>query len=263
MRSPLIDVVVIGYRSEAFLPRLLKDLETQSLLPHRLHYRDNTGNPQSLSACWNDLAAEGTAPYLAVLNPDVALPPGWDYGLLKALVTTDAGVVHPVPGPDSYGGEAPGAARLGEAAVAARQASLEILDVDVVGYQRLLFYAPLMRRMTWERLGGVDERLRFWRQDSDFLTRLRRHLGLLYALVPGVPVWHAGQGSTRLAMERGELDLGYEVSLSDQLWGEILSGARSPWHYLSPEGKADVRRDPRYARMGREKMVVHVIPRPP
>lgn len=261
----MVDVVVVGYKSEAYLPRLLSDLKECSRLPYALHYWDNIGNPKSLSGAWNDGAAMGDAPFLAILNPDVCLCPEWDVRLVRVLEEhQNVGVAHArgigrlpnhqPPLPEMLAGLAHDAVP-----------HLELLDYDVVGMDGLKFFVPMIRRVTWEALRGMDERLRFIRAESEFYERIRRHFGQVVGVAHHVPAWHKVGASVRQAVEAGDLDERYEHVLSDGIWDQIRCGALREWHFLSDQERADVRANPLFNTVGRTRtaMRVHVIPRPP
>lgn len=261
----MVDVVVVGYKSELYLPRLFDDLKLYSRLPYALHYWDNIGNPKSLSGAWNDGAAAGTAPFLAILNPDVCLSPGWDRKLVQVLEEhQNVGVAH-----------ARGIGRLPNHAVptpeqmealeleASLHPHVELLDYDVVGMDGLKFFVPMIRRVTWDTLRGMDERLRFIRAESEFYERVRRHFGQVVGVAHHVPAWHKVGASVRQAVDAGELDERYEHVLSDGIWDQIKIGALREWHLLTDQERADIRSNPLFNTIGRVKttMKVHVIPR--
>lgn len=259
-----VDILLVGYRSEAYLPRLLDDIKVCSLLPHALHYWDNIGNPKSLSMAWNDLARQGKKDYICALNPDTVLSPGWDVKLTRALDNVDIGVVHPEQAWMPHDpGRPPSSEWMRDATGDLSNGRVETWDVAHCGIDKLRFFCAMTRRDYWGCLQGVDERLRWWRQDSDLYLRMRHELGKVAAYVIGCPVWHATSASTQEAVARGEIDFEYEKRLSDEFMGRIWSGKIPWWHRLSDEQRAAVRRDRRFARMGIHHPVsrVHHVPK--
>lgn len=258
--APELDVVIVGYRSERFLPRLREDLARWSAYEHRVHYYDNLGNNRTLSALWNELAAQGSAENLCILNPDVALSPEWDRKLIRGLSEKGVGVTI-ADNACNTSNDYPSREAM---AAAAGPPVLEVRDTSrtLVG---LHFYCPMMKRATWEALHGVDERLRFYNQDCEFLTRLRTVLGLTVAYVRGAAVWHYGGASTGEAESRGEINRQVETYVSQEAWNRILAGAEKEWHLLTPEEKAAVRARPECRVMGgqdtvtRAGMPVHFV----
>ena len=256
-----MDIVVVGYRSEAFLPRLFDDLEGMSVLPHQVHYWDNIGNPKSLSVAWNDLSSQGRAPYLCILNPDVALSPRWDERLIRALDNPEIGTAHAECAGRSVDGPIPSRATM-EAlgARACGHGRVETWDVLQCGIDALRFFCVMTRRADWERLHGVDERMRFWRQDSDYHWRMRTRLGKFAAFVIGCPVWHHTGASTHAAIDRGEIDFAFECRLSDHLWDDVRSEHRKDWDFLTPGERAAVRRNPLFQRITPKNQIVrHIV----
>lgn len=243
-----LDIVLVGYRSERFLPRLREDLEGMSVLDHRVFYHDNIGNHRTLSALWNELAAQGDAPYLCILNPDVALSPGWDLKLTRSLDAAPEIGVTIADNACITSNDYPSRETM---AAAASGPKVEIKDTThtLVG---LHFYCPMMKRETWAKLHGVDERLRFYNQDCEFLTRLRTYLGMTVAYVRGAAVWHYGGASTTEAEKHGEISRQVETYVSQEAWNRIVSGAEKEWHLLTPDEKAAVRARPECRRMGGE-----------
>lgn len=80
--------------------------------------------------------------------------------------------------------------------------------------------AMAVRRATWDEIGPLDERFRFYCQDLDFCVRAR-HAGWTVALVPGFRVLHRHGGT--VARERPDsLDAGADPAL---LWTDLLRWA--------------------------------------
>jgi len=240
-----IDIVLVGFRSEEFLPRLLEDIEAFTALPHIVHYFDNTGNPRTLSALWNDLAAAGTADYLAIMNPDIALSPSWDRRLVRALrFDPTLGIATPDPI-----GSSPTAAPMPSVATM-RELAKELAGNQEVSTGDVQFYLPVLARRTWEALRGVDERMRFYMSDSDLLHRAKARLGLRAGRVHSCPVWHRGSASTGEAIRRKEINQSLEYDTSFAVWREVREGRMKDWDLLTDAERSAVRSDPKYGRMG-------------
>lgn len=240
-----LDVVVVAYRSEAWLPRLVEDLQAMTRTPFQLHLFDNTGNPKTLSRAWNDLASKGSSDFIAILNPDIALSPGWDERLIQSIENDPmTGIAVPDPvGSSPTDDPQPSRERMAELA-----SSLEGL-IKPSEYNGPL-YAFCLRRSTWELMRGVDERLRFFIQDTDLIHRVREHLGLRTVQIPSCPVWHHGSASIKEAKARGEIDLGLENARSVETWSALRAGRLQLWHRLTSAERRSVCSNPLYARMG-------------
>lgn len=251
-----VDILLVGYRSEEFLPRLREDIEILSCLPHTVHYWDNIGNPKSLSIAWNDLARQGQREYICVMNPDIALSPSWDGKLVRALQNPKIGTAHPTL---HHAETTPAREALFDAASkSVEDIRVETWDVTQCGIDALKFFCPMIRRRDWVRLFGVDERMRMWKQDSDFHWRMRDRLGLVASFVVGCPVWHKGFASSSEAINRREINFPEEVLLSDDMWRRIRMGHLPDWDLLLPTGREDVRRNPMFQRIGQYGHVTNV-----
>lgn len=264
IEKPLIDVCVVAYRSEEDLPELQDDLTLMSRHPIRLHLFDNIGNPKTLTIAWNDLARQGTAPYLAFLNTDIRISPGWDEPLVQALesVPTDVGVALPMPvGHDwalrsGMGEEFP---RESVCPTPPREAMCRIAEAakgDTGAYSfgaacNAAFYAVLMKRSMFEELKGFDERFRFYGQDHDFQRRVLARYGKYSIRVHRSVVWHRVSGSTMKASEHGEVDFHNELVHLGRVTDATITGKIPWWDRLSDEAREAVRNDPVYGRMPR------------
>jgi hypothetical protein len=240
-----IDVVLVGYRSEMYLPRLREDLKSMSGLKVALHYFDNGKNSKTLSQLWNDLAADGRGEYIAIMNPDIALSPDWDMRLTRVL---DHFQNVAITTPDPFGSSPtadpmPSRERMRE--IADERASDSSITSD-----HLQFYLAMTRRTTWNILKGVDERMRFYMADSDIIRRANERFGLRTVRVHSCPVWHRGSASTAEAIEHKELDQKIEYDTSFAVWREVREGRWKEWHQLSDAERIAVRKHPVYSKMG-------------
>jgi hypothetical protein len=240
-----IDIVLVGFMSEEFLPRLRKDIETMTAFPRFVHYFDNIGNPKTLSALWNDLAAAGSAEYIAIMNPDIALSPGWDKRLIKALSDDKTlGIATPDPC-----GSSPTAAPM-PSVQTMKEIAKEYASDKRVTTEDVQFYLAVIRRTVWESLKGVDERMRFYMQDSDFLRRAKERLGLSAGRVHSCPVWHQGSASTGEAIRKGQLNQKLEYDTSLEVHRDLSAGRLKDWDLMTALERSEVRQHPKYGRMG-------------
>lgn len=238
-----LDVIVVGYRSEAYLPRLISDLKELTAYEHQLHYFDNTGNPKTLSAAWNELAAKGDARFLAILNPDIALCPQWDERLIECLYTdSSVGLATADPTPFSL---TPPSREVME------RLGIERRTRKDVGTNPVQFFLAFMERWAWEELKGVDERMRFYMQDIDLIVRMSERLGRKAVRVFSCPVWHYGSASTHEARDRKEIDSQRECDFGSWVFNEVRHGKMKEWDRLNEEELAEIRKDERYCRIPR------------
>lgn len=234
-----LDVIVVGYRSEPFLPRLFSDLENMTRLKYELHYFDNTGNPKTLSRAWNELASRGKARYLVILNPDTALSPGWDERMVSVLTAhSNVGIATADPSPFA----------LSAPSVEVMSAlSKERQDRTDLGTNPVQFFVAFMERATWERLQGVDERMRFYMQDIDFIVRAKERLNKICVRVFACPIWHAGSASTKEASSQKEIDPQKECDFGSYIFSAVRHNGMKEWDRLTPEERDSIRLDLQYS----------------
>jgi hypothetical protein len=255
VRAP-IDIAVVAYRPGPETERLLEEIPLLTGRPHFVHVWDNTGNPKSLSAAWNDLGRAGDAPLLAFLNPDIALSPGWDEHLASCLeCRPEVGAALPAcVGDGSFrlvnGAEYPGSYGSPPSREEMRRLAEWAATQDgIYPYSPsdpAPFWAVMMRRADWQALEGFDERLRFYGQDHDMQRRLRER-GLQTVMVLSCPAYNFGSLPTKRACQAGDIDINEEYRHIGRVLPLIADGRLTPWDRLSAEERSAVRADPKYA----------------
>jgi cephalosporin hydroxylase len=253
--TPTLDVFIVTYRSDQYLPSLLADLKATSKIPCNLKVVDNTGNKKTLTALWNDLWKASSAEYIAFLNPDIKVSPGWDERLLECLQKRpDVGIAlanryFPMTGrPDLHymkrvSGEY------------TNQTRYQDLGEHLEG-----FYAFMTRRSVLQSLKGFDERFRFYFADSNFQLRALRVFGLKTTQVNYCLIAHIGAVSTQEADRLGEIDRQAEFRYVEETRAQMRSGNLRVWHELSDQERAEVRQHPIYSRMPVKGQVQSSIP---
>lgn len=243
---PDLDVVIVKYHSEGYMVRLLSDLRSMSSLNHELKIFDNSENAITLTMAWNNLWRSGTAPFVALLNPDICLSPEWDARLIDCLKRHPKAAIAMGNRYIPDGGNPTQEWMSGLSEKLRHSQSWKDLDTHLEG-----FYAVVIKRQALEALHGLDERFRFYFQDSDFQLRCLKTLGLQTVQVNHCPIWHIGMASTREAMRRGELDRDEELRHVDRVRAALASGALRLWHTLSDTERAGVRLDPAYNKISK------------
>jgi len=252
-----VDVAVVGYRPGPETARLLAEVNAITRRPHTVNYFDNTGNPKNLSAAWNDLARQGSGTFIAFLNPDIVISPGWDDRMAACLEG------HPEVGavlPSGVGGNGvfrlvngvtyPG--RYSNPPTPDEMGAMAAWSADKAGHYVFSatdpapFWAVMMRRADWEALKGFDERLRFYGQDHDMQHRLRRR-GLQTVMLLSCPVFNYGSLPTRRAREAGDFDVNEEYHANGRVYPLLRDGRLPLWENLSDAERAAVRGNPAYA----------------
>lgn len=233
-----LDMIVVSYHEEAYIERLIEDAKLLTRSDYVIHHWNNTGNKKTVSAAWNELAAIGRGEYLAVLNADIALSPGWDERLISCL-NSDSSIGFAAADAAPFSIEMPSREQM--VSIAAERA--EVVDLRRTEVQ---FHVPMMKRATWNELGGVDERMRFYMQDIDFVVRLSERLKKSAVRVLKCPIWHKGSSATVEARKRGELNPDFECKLGSDVFTEVRHGRMKEWHQLTHDEKMEIRQDPRY-----------------
>jgi GT2 family glycosyltransferase len=170
---PLVSLIVVTYHSAALLPAFFKALEGTAYAPYEVLVVDNAsqdGTPQLVAerypaarlqaneqnlgfgrAC-NQGARAARGALLVFLNPDVIVTPDWLAILVRrAAEQPDAAILCPTT---LYPGQRPAPAAAPFAEVAA-----------VPGC------AMLMPRVAWQELGGFDERIFMYWEDTELCWR--------------------------------------------------------------------------------------------
>lgn len=233
-----LDIIVISYHEEEFIRRLIEDAKLMTKSTYVIHHWDNTGNKKTVSAAWNELAAIGNAEYLAVLNADIALSPEWDEKLISCL-NSDPSIGFAAADPLPFALEIPSREQM---------VSIAKERAGVIGYSgtTVQFFAVIMKRSTWNTLHGMDERMRFYMQDIDFVVRLSERFKKKGVRVLNCPVWHKGSSATVEAKKRGELNPDFECKLGSDVFTEVRHGRMKEWQCLTHEEKTAIRQDIRY-----------------
>jgi N-acetylglucosaminyl-diphospho-decaprenol L-rhamnosyltransferase len=212
--APAIAVIIVTYENAAHIGDTLRELLAQLSLGDELLVVDNgssDGTPEAVRAAapqarlveqrdnlgfaggCNAGARQSSAPLLLFLNPD-AVPapgcvdalrsaaherPGW--GAWQALVTMDSGRrINSSGGVTHFLGMG-WAGSCGDPVAAAPRG---LSEVDFASGAALC-----VRRQTWERVGGFEERYFMYGEDLDLGLRIRLN-GLGVGLVPAARVEH-------------------------------------------------------------------------
>lgn len=72
--SATVSAIIVNYRADDHVRRLVKELKQQSHPPDEIHVLDNTNEERGLGEAWNLGARQSKSEYLLFLNPDVSLP---------------------------------------------------------------------------------------------------------------------------------------------------------------------------------------------
>lgn len=255
-----LDIVVVTYKCPEDVEALQRDVPAMSWMPYQLHLHDNTENANTLTQLWNALARRGEGEFIAFLNTDIRISPGWDLALSDALKNNPgvgAALANPIghdwptladPEKPAYPLSMYTIPPPTPEAMAVIAANLEN---DTTLRERpdcqAAFFAVMVRRKDFVALHGFDERLRFYGQDHDMQRRLLKRLGLVTATVNSSAIWHRCAGSVRQAA--GHVDISAEMHHCGKTADMIVSGNFTEWDLLTDQERVNIGMDPRYSRM--------------
>jgi len=117
----------------------------------------------------NEAARIGSAPYIGFFNNDLIFSPPWLDAMLKAFEVTGADSASPSD-PHLY------------------KATRGIKWGSRSG-KELLGWAIVLKRATWNNIGGLDESVRFWCAENVYEEQIKKH-HLRHILVYGSQVHH-------------------------------------------------------------------------
>src|SRR3990167_1687783 len=168
---------MIGYRSHE-----IED-ETRTLMFEMTPeadcvFIDNTKDNIPLTTLWNRIVKNAAEQLVFLLNVDVWVSPGWIIPLLKAFENPSVSVVGPGANQgtnriDIGTNEIPASPCRGwlerAAITAIERYKGQILDKDVLGF------CFGLRRRTWHEIGGFDESIPFYGNETDYNRRVVAH----------------------------------------------------------------------------------------
>lgn len=236
--SPSLDVVIVGYRSEPFLPRLFESLEKFSRLDRRTFYHNNTAGKETLTQVWNRIGAKGRASFVCFLNPDTIVAPEWDVRIVRAM---EGNTRIALAGPSTSSGH-PGQIRYDPprnkpptdqdlVRMAEQYRGDQPKETDLYGF------CMVARRDVWESSGRFDERFRLYGQDSEYAWRIQQ-LGLRTVCVWSSYVFHYAGQSVVEARKNREIDFQKEAHHSQTRFRALQAGKLPRWDLLDVTARA-------------------------
>ena len=228
-RYPGLAVVVVDNSGEESVRRFLGDEARRRPGLTVVLNESNLGFPRAVNL---GIEAAGSCDYLALLNDDTVVTPGWLGGLLRHLETPGVELVGPVT---NWAGN--------EARVEVAYETMEEMEAFAAAYARrrrgvifdipmLAMYCVAMRRELIDRIGPLDERFGIGMfEDDDFSHRVRAAGGRVVC-AEDVFVHHWGRSSFG-AMEAEAYQRLFDENRRkfEEKWGE-------PWrpHASRPAG---------------------------
>jgi hypothetical protein len=207
-------VCLVGFRSREWDIRCLETIYSNSRTRIEIRYADNTNDNNGLSALWNRLARESSAPYICFINPDVLVSPEWDIRCLRHFESdTKVGLVGPLLaneiGHSSYPGPPPESP---PDADELKRLSDEVKWMDPPhAYQHMaLGSCMIIRRDVFEQVGGFPESVPLYFNDH-CISELVRQAGWRLGLTKNSLVWHMRQGTCRITGDNSHCDTGMKL----------------------------------------------------
>jgi GT2 family glycosyltransferase len=244
--QPVLSIVVVTYGCLEMVQRCLAAAADHTTLPAELVVVDNAspdGTADWVAGCSGVVLErsqrnEGFGPganlgvarargaYVALLNSDALVPPGWDVALVGAL-RRRADLVAVVPEYRRTDGVVAERGVAVDASGGTRQIAAESAPADREGAGRRVVLhgsaaAMVIRREAFVRAGGFDPAYGLgYYEDVDLLQRFQR-VGLLVGFEPSVVVEHATGASSSDDTKRALIDRN-RFRFAHR-WGAVLRG---------------------------------------
>ena len=227
--DPKVEVVLVRYNQPEMEEETIRHvLSTADYGNYSLRAHQNERGI-GLPEIWNRLIGQSDAKYLVLLDTDTVPTPGWLRRMVSIAEASGAPVVVPssnlvhmsqieVPFEDYE-------TNLGNIYRFAAELEDEHGDETRV-LPTCSSTCALIRRSTWQDVGGFDTDFFLWGGDTEFFYRVSRKHGVLWAR--GVYVHHYQHRSTVLAHNDGEIDYNQQRQQAGAMWmrkkGKIDSG---------------------------------------
>lgn len=203
-----IDILVVSYHAKRELAQCLASIALYSAPDYRLTVHDNTAVNYPLTWLWNRFAERSRAEFLAFVNSDAVVGPGWDTEAI-ALMNSDKNVANVSP--------------LSNYPPHSRFAAIPKPDADALerlpiltkslnqspnrfhrGTDRTLVagHCMIMRKAAFKKVGGFDEQWSFANNDYDMNQRLVK-VGYTLGVCLHAAALHYVNASTKDAMAKG------------------------------------------------------------
>lgn len=147
------------------------------------HVRTNIEEPFNYNRFMNELARLGKSPYIAFCNNDLEFEMDWSNRIIEAMEREGLDSASPFC-----------------RNVHGIQTRMTPTGVVRYGWTVRLEFAGwcfVMKRASWEKMGGLDEDFSFWCADNSVVEQLKAN-GMKHALVTNAIVNHLGGGENTL-----------------------------------------------------------------
>lgn len=203
-----IDILVVSYHAKKELAQCLASIALFSAPDYRLTVHDNTAVNYPLTWLWNRFTERSRTEFVAFINSDVIVGPGWDTEAMALMQANQkVGAASPLSNYPPHRGLAKIRKPDGDAfewILPLRETLKGNLQRAHLGTDRTLVsgHCMILRRAAWKRVAGFDEKWSFANNDYDMNQRLVQAGYLLGVCLHAVSL-HWGNASTKDAQAKG------------------------------------------------------------
>jgi GT2 family glycosyltransferase len=203
-----LDILVVSYHARKELAQTLASIALFSAPGYRLTVHDNTSKNYSLTWLWNSFVRRSRREFIALVNSDVFVGPGWDTEAL-ALLESDKTIgnvspvsncpahktLGPIPEPNEH------ALEWIEKLTEGIKTSPTRFHVGT-DHTLVVGHCMVFRTSVFRHVAGFDERFPFANNDWDFNQRLVK-AGFKMGVALHAPCLHWWNASTKDAKAKG------------------------------------------------------------
>lgn len=222
--APAFELIVVDNASSDGTREYLRELASRDPRVRPVLVIRNLGFAAGVNAGFR----EARGRFVATLNNDTVVAPGWLARLLRHLNDPVVGMVGPVTN------QSPGTARVGDAyrtyGEFVRAAAARIRDFGGRDVDRLTLFCAVLKRSVLETVGLLDERFGTGMfEDDDYCLRIRS-AGLSIRLAEDVLVHHFGEASFGRLVPDGTWKSLFEANRQryEGKWGQAWTGHIAP-----------------------------------
>lgn len=212
-----LDIFIVAYKAEKELAAALSSIALWSKPGYRLTVYDNVVHNYPLTWLWNQFIRQSNAEYIALVNPDVVVGPGWDAECLDLLaLNPSCAVAMPLSNYPPHEGihKIPKMTYdwFDEILVVTGDIKRKFPNRFYLLPERTLVsgHCMFVRKSAWLAVGGLNEGFPFANNDYDFNTRLIAK-GMTLGVSLHSVVYHAWGASTRDAKASGAFAPGKQL----------------------------------------------------
>jgi GT2 family glycosyltransferase len=197
----MIEIIMVSYMAKERLAQTLAGIARNTRPGYRLTLHDNTEKNYPLSWVWNQMVGASKREFIAVVNPDILVGPGWDTEAISCLVENkDCGIATPLSNYDGH-------MNIERIEHPDEHAGGKLQDITLGLHEKfrgerfrlgnhphsIPGHCMVFRKESWKKVGGFDETIPFCGSDSAYSKRVADNgfsLGIcLHAVI--LHYWHS------------------------------------------------------------------------